>query len=63
MRFGNRTQSGKVDRILVPIICEAGGEDGIGYQYVLAEANFVKVLGENWLNRRDVEDDLHLKNT
>ena len=63
VRFGNRTQSGKIDRILVPIICQAGGEDGIGYQYVLAEANFVKVLGENWLNRRDVEDDLHLKNT
>ena len=63
VRFGNRTQSGHVDRILVPIICQAGGEDGIGYQYVLAEANFVKTLGENWLNRRDVEDDLHLKNT
>ena len=63
VRFGNRTQSGKVDRILVPIICQAGGEDGTGNQYVLAEANFVKVLGENWLNRRDVEDDLHLKNT
>ena len=44
VRFGNRTQSGKVDRILVPIICQAGGEDGIGYQYVLAEANFVKEM-------------------
>ena len=63
VRFGNRTQSGKVDRILVPITCTASGEDGEGYQYVLAEANFVKVIGENWLNRRDVEDDLHLKNT
>ena len=63
VRFGNRTQSGHVDRILVPIICQAGGEDGTGNQYVLAEASFVKVMGENWLNRRDVEDDLHLKNT
>lgn len=63
VRFGNRTQSGHIDRILVPIICQAGGEDGDGNQYVLAEANFVKVLGQEWLNRRDVEDDLHLKNT
>lgn len=63
VRFGNRTQSGHVDRILVPIICNAVGEDGDGNQYVLAEANFVKVMGQEWLNRRDVEDDLHLKNT
>lgn len=48
--------------MLVPIRCHGGGVDGEGEKYFLAEAQFVSVQGQEWLNRRDEEDDLHLKN-
>lgn len=48
--------------MLVPIRCHASGVDGEGEKYFLAEAQFVSVQGQEWLNRRDEEDDLHLKN-
>ena len=59
VRFGNRHQSGKVDKVVLVLQIEGSGEDGYGYKYALADANFDKTMAADWLSKFDTAEDEH----
>ena len=59
VRFGNRHQSGHVDKITLVLQIEGSGEDGYGYKYALADANFDKTIAADWLSKFDTAEDEH----
>ena len=59
VRFGNRHQSGKIEKIVLVIQIEGSGEDGHGYKYALVDANFDKTVAEDWLIKFDTAEDEH----
>ena len=61
VRFGNRHQSGKIEKIVLVLQVEGSGEDGNGFKYALANANFDKTVAADWLVKFDkAEDDHHI---
>ena len=59
VRFGNRHQSGHVDKITLVIQIEGSGEDGNGYKYALVDAKFDKTIAADWLSKFDIAEDEH----
>ena len=59
VRFGNRHQSGHVDKITLVIQIEGSGEDGYGYKYALVDATFDKTIAADWLIKFDTAEDEH----
>ena len=59
VRFGNRHQSGHVDKITLVLQIEGSGEDGYGFKYALADANFDKTVAADWLSKFDTAEDEH----
>ena len=59
VRFGNRHQSGHVDKITLVLQIEGSGEDGHGYKYALVEATFDKTIAADWLSKFDTAEDEH----
>ena len=59
VRFGNRHQSGHVDKITLVIQIEGSGEDGNGYKYALVDAKFDKTIAADWLSKFDTAEDEH----
>ena len=59
VRFGNRHQSGKIEKIVLVIQVEGSGEDGYGYKYALAYANFDKTVAADWFGKFDTAEDEH----
>ena len=59
MRFGNRHQSGHVDKITLVLQIEGSGEDGNGYKYALVDAKFDKTIAADWLSKFDTAEDEH----
>ena len=59
VRFGNRHQSGHVDKITLVIQIEGSGEDGHGYKYALVDATFDKAIAADWLSKFDTAEDEH----
>ena len=59
VRFGNRHQSGHVDKITLVLQIEGSGEDGNGYKYALVDATFDKTIAADWLSKFDTAEDEH----
>ena len=59
VRFGNRHQSGHVDKITLVLQIEGFGEDGHGYKYALVDATFDKAIAADWLSKFDTAEDEH----
>ena len=59
VRFGNRHQSGHVDKITLVLQIEGSGEDGNGYKYALVDAKFDKTIAADWLSKFDKAEDEH----
>ena len=59
VRFGNRHQSGHVDKITLVLQIEGSGEDGHGYKYALVDATFDKAIAADWLSKFDTAEDEH----
>ena len=59
VRFGNRHQSGHVDKITLVLQIEGSGEDGHGYKYALVDATFDKTIAADWLIKFDTAEDEH----
>ena len=59
VRFGNRHQSGHVDKITLVLQIEGSGEDGHGYKYALVDATFDKTIAADWLSKFDTAEDEH----
>ena len=59
VRFGNRHQSGHVDKITLVLQIEGSGEDGHGYKYALVDAKFDKTIAADWLSKFDTAEDEH----
>lgn len=59
VRFGNRHQSGKIEKVVLVIQVEGSGEDGNGYKYALVDANFDKTVAADWLSKFDKAEDEH----
>lgn len=59
VRFGNRHQSGKIEKVVLVIQVEGSGEDGNGYKYALVDANFEKTVAADWLSKFDKAEDDH----
>ena len=59
VRFGNRHQSGHVDKITLVLQIEGSGEDGHGYKYALVDATFDKAIAADWLIKFDTAEDEH----
>ena len=59
VRFGNRHQSGKIEKVVLVIQVEGSGEDGNGFKYALVDANFDKTVAADWLSKFDKAEDDH----
>lgn len=59
VRFGNRHQSGKIEKVVLVIQVEGSGEDGNGFKYALVDANFDKTVAADWLSKFDTAEDEH----
>ena len=59
VRFGNRHQSGKIEKVVLVLQIEGSGEDGYGYKYALVDANFDKAVAADWLSKFDTAEDEH----
>ena len=59
VRFGNRHQSGKIEKVVLVIQVEGSGEDGNGFKYALVDANFDKTVASDWLSKFDTAEDEH----
>ena len=59
VRFGNRHQSGKVEKVVLVIQVEGSGEDGNGFKYALVDATFDKTVAADWLAKFNTAEDQH----
>lgn len=59
VRFGNRHQSGKIEKVVLVIQVEGSGEDGNGFKYALVDANFDKTVAADWISKFDTAEDQH----
>ena len=59
VRFGNRHQSGKIEKVVLVIQVEGSGEDGNGFKYALVDATFDKTVAADWLSKFDKAEDEH----